>query len=131
MPNHLNRFFYATAEEAKTMNDLVQEIQNHAKRRRKTDMISQDLKDSFAECPAFDDHASIPKMLEILEKIAVKQDEHGKKLEEVKEVLEVFNNTKGFLRTLSVVGVGIKWVVGVSVAWGVAWAYIKHSVTVR
>lgn len=113
------------------MSDIVKQIQDHSRRRRASDVHSAEVVESFGQCPAFDDHSSIPRMIEILEKIAERQEEQAKKLEEVAEIVTAWNNTKGFIRTISAIGAVAKWLVGVGIACGLVWAWFKHSVQVK
>ena len=112
-----------------SVDSLVKQIQDHTRKRRISDRADDDVVESFAACPAFHDHSSIPRMLEILEKIAEKQEEQAKKLEEVAEIVTAWNNTKGFIKTLSTIGTLLKWIVATCAAAAAIWASIKYAVT--
>ena len=90
------------------MSELVQQIRDHQKRRRATDHVPEDVAESFGSCPAFSDHASIPRVLEILEKIAERQEEQSKKLEQVAEIIDAWNTTKGFVSGIKIFSAAIK-----------------------
>ena len=46
-------------------------------------------------------------------------------LDEMKEILIVWNNTKGFINTIRVLGTVLKWVVSIAAAFGVVWYWIR------
>ena len=46
-------------------------------------------------------------------------------LDEMKEILIVWNNTKGFINTIRIIGTILKWVVSIGAALGLIWYWIK------
>lgn len=53
------------------------------------------------------------------------QAEQKATLDEMKDILIVWNNTKGFINTVRVIGVVLKWLVGVGAAVGMVYYWAK------
>jgi len=54
-----------------------------------------------------------------LQGIKTLQEEQKVTLDEMKEILVVWNNTKGFINTVRVIGTVLKWVVGIGTVIGI------------
>jgi len=60
-----------------------------------------------------------------LQGIKILQEEQKLTLDEMKEILIVWNNTKGFINTIRILGTVLKWVVSIGAALGLIWYWVK------
>lgn len=79
----------------------------------------EELRESFRACPAYTDHAL---MHEIHEDLKAIKDEVSK----MNEVLQAWNNAKGFIKTIRLLGEVAKWLVATGAAIAAIWWWIKR-----
>ena len=60
-----------------------------------------------------------------LQGIKALQEEQKITLDEMKEILVVWNNTKGFISTIRVIGTVLKWVVSIGAAFGILLYWLR------
>jgi hypothetical protein len=61
-----------------------------------------------------------------LQEMKALQEHQKATLDEMKEILVIWNNTKGFINTVRMIGTVLKWVVGAGTAAGLLIYWIKH-----
>lgn len=112
------------------------------KKRRVTDTMTQDEIDdeaairSFEQCPAFGNHIVIATLHDDLRRILAAQNEQKQlqeaqaaELKKVAEILEAWNNAKGFVKTVRMIGEVSKWLVLVGGAMAVIWYFLHNGTT--
>lgn len=111
-----------------------------AYRRRASDRLTPeeqaDLDESFARCPAFGNHIELRvlhddlrRILETQQEQKALQEEQAVELKKVAEILEAWDNAKGFVKTVRLIGEVSKWIVAAGAAVGIIWYFLAHGAT--
>lgn len=61
-----------------------------------------------------------------LKDIRALQEQQKTTIDEMRDILIIWNNTKGFINVIRVLGTVAKWVVSVAVAIGAVWYWAKR-----
>lgn len=118
---------------------MSEQFKYDGQKRRVTDTMTpeeiRDLDASFEQCPAFSNHMVISTLHEDLKRILEAQreqkqlqEEQAAELKKVAEILEAWNNAKGFVKTVRMIGEVSKWLVIVGGSMAAIW-YFLHSGT--
>lgn len=104
-------------------------------RRRAADSLTEEEKieqdASFRMCPAYASHVSAVMIHEDLQKIieaqhaqSAIQQAQAIELKKMAEMMEAWNNAKGFVKTMRTIGEIMKWVAAVIAAGGLIWYFL-------
>lgn len=92
---------------------------SHHPLRRQSDLLEdEELAESFKKCPAYTDHSIMQEIHQDLQDIK-------KEVSKMNEVVQAWDNAKGFIRTVRVIGEVAKWMVATGAAIAAIWWWLK------
>ena len=86
----------------------------HPLRRHTDAMTEEELSETFGQCPGFHNHTDGTMIHADLQEIK-------QTLVEMKEIVTAWNDAKGFIKTVRIIGEGLKWAVAVDAALLALW----------
>ena len=86
----------------------------HPLRRHADTMTEEELSETFGQCPVFHNHTDGTMIHADLQEIK-------QTLVEMKEIVTAWNDAKGFIKTVRIIGEGLKWAVAVDAALLALW----------
>ena len=86
----------------------------HPLRRHADTMTEEELSETFGQCPVFHNHTDVTMLHADLQEIK-------QTLAEMKEIVTAWNDAKGFIKTVRIIGEVLKWAVAVGAALLALW----------